>query len=401
MRQSELIKIQVYTFSFFCALCSVSAISAPQIGLSLDQQVYETDGKTPTIKVAVFNDVKADYDIHVGVISPEGVIYEYPTWKMDLDPWLENFTLPADFHFPLTAITNLDSLPKGLTPGIWQAVAAFTEPGTLNFSAFASAPFNVTDPENKGISAFYSLSIRIAQFPSGTSVSASGAFFSANLPLKDLINFVETKEPNINQCIFQSIDINKHSRINTQKVDAGTVTISSAEQFITLDKTQSLNGPFYHKDDLPLSFYKSNVNYTIEGSGDADLPAFSATLTSIPPLLVITPSLAESKIDTTRDYNLEWKGNNGIGEIRAMLFSRSEENFNFLKIISCRFSDDSHGVIPSNLMAQLKNESGFDAELIMSREVSTLFSVTGSSLELAKFSITTEASRGAAFFTLE
>jgi hypothetical protein len=73
------------------------------------------------------------FDVHVGLIGPDGTVYEYPSWKRgDLTPSFAGITLPAGFSLPTTTLFDLSSF-AGLTAGNWQAVVALTEAGSMNF----------------------------------------------------------------------------------------------------------------------------------------------------------------------------------------------------------------------------------------------------------------------------
>lgn len=114
-------------------LFSAAAEAASTTTLTLSSGQYTLGQAAPTVALAASSTEGGRFDVHVGLIGPDGVIYEYPNWKAnDLTPSFAGVTLPAGFTLPATTLFDLSSFPR-LTAGNWQAVVALTEPGSLKF----------------------------------------------------------------------------------------------------------------------------------------------------------------------------------------------------------------------------------------------------------------------------
>lgn len=113
--------------------CSTAALAATTAALTVSSPHYTLGQSAPTVALTASSTEGGRFDVHVGLIGPDGVIYEYPGWKANaLTPSFAGVTLPAGFSLPATTLFDLSAFP-GLGAGNWQAVVALTEPGTLKF----------------------------------------------------------------------------------------------------------------------------------------------------------------------------------------------------------------------------------------------------------------------------
>lgn len=369
-------KLYTSTLILFLSIVTVGNVYAiPRISISVDQVILISGESAPKISVAATNDVIGNYDVHIGVISPEGTIYEYPDWNTNLKPWLKNFEFPTGFQLPITEITDMSTFPFDFDPGIWQAAVALTEPGTLNIVAFATSACAAVDRNIDGNITIGTVLLSHSKINGGLSVSedlvTAGASFSlieldpsalnsqidSNLGTSNDSNFTI---PEINQCVFNRIDIPpiidnpEPTDITIQGLDAGDITISSATQPFLINKNLANDFIIYTGSPDP-SFYQEGVVYTAEGTGSNELSHFKTSITGVKPIQLQNPSLNQTTIQTGQDLNLIWNGNGGLGEIYATL---AGVDSNGSSIIFCRFIDDGNGTINSNLLTQLKASLG-------------------------------------------
>ncbi len=373
--------ITYFQFFLISFLFPVVVLAAPQVSLFLDNNVFEINTSTPKIYVAATNDLANQYDVHIGVISPNGTIYEYPNWNTTLDPWLKKFSLPLNFKFPTTEITNLDSFTSDLTPGIWRAAIALTEPNTLNIIAYNEKSFLIDDPITSNGAKFVNFLM------SDQHLAANLSSYSTSL---DLIPHIKTQwgstTPTINQCVFyRQFSL---IELNLQPLDVGNVNLFGGNQSLSLTKRQASDLMYTSK--LTENFYQAGANYVLQGTGGSELSAFSVSSTSVPRLELISPTVAETVIDSNSDLNLVWNGNNDIGLVTASIVGvvfDSESFTSELYVISCRFSNDGNGAIPSNLLKQFKDKDIPEVSMSVNHKIITLFNTKENNLDMGVFVI--------------
>lgn len=206
------------------------------IGLFLDKQTHIQGDSLPVLSITAQNSSSAIVqDVHIGVISPTGVIYEYPTWNTALQPWLPSFTIPANFQLGNTVITSLNGVPGGLTPGIWQAYFALTTPGTIDINELQLIGLNVVDNAGNGTagngSRFGIVSINRVENVTDTSISASAIFYEANTSFPNLEAALQGQNPVIDECIFNELSsdpINNNTNdFSITSLDAGQLSVTA------------------------------------------------------------------------------------------------------------------------------------------------------------------------------
>jgi hypothetical protein len=131
-----------------CLLLIASSQCMAEFGItaSTDRSQYSLNSELPAFQLSAFNSGEpVNVDIHIALISPNGLIYELLDWNTELRPALPNFILPMGFNFPPTTISNLQDFPGGLYIGTWQAVAALANPGTLDLLHVSVSPFQIIE----------------------------------------------------------------------------------------------------------------------------------------------------------------------------------------------------------------------------------------------------------------
>ncbi len=350
---------------FFLATGFQAHANDVSIGLFTDMQTYTPGGATPILSVTAQNSGPMVFqDVHLGVISPDGVIYEYPDWNQSLQPWLPNFGIPAGLDLPNTVITNLDSFPGGLSAGIWQAFFALTDPGTLDINDIQLVGFNVVSADDSG-SSYGIVSIGRVQTNNGLEVSAGGVFYQANTSFPDLIGQIQGQTPGIDQCVFNELfnDVSAIGAINIITLDAGQQSLNNGTSTIQLDKKVESSFIVYEADPDPsLSYFDDGTNFTFTGSGGPGAGAYTITVPTTKPFNLISPNpSAPLTINSSQDLVLNWENNNfGAGEVTADLAGAAIDLVNpensKVFVINCRFVDDGEGVIPANLLTELNQK---------------------------------------------
>lgn len=335
------------------------------IGLFTDMQTFTPGGATPVLSVTAQNSGPMVFqDVHLGVISPDGMIYEFPDWNQSLQPWLPNFGIPANLDLPNTVITNLDSFPGGLTSGIWQAFFVLTDPGTLDINDIQLVGFNVVSADDSG-SSYGIVSIGRTQTNSGLEVTAGGVFYQANTSFPDLIGQIQGQTPGIDQCVFNELfnDLSAIGAINIITLDAGQQSLNNGISTIQLDKKAESSFIIYEADPDPsLSYFDNGTSFTFTGTGGPGAGAFSVGVPTTKPFNLISPPPGvDLTINSSQNLVLTWENNNfGTGEVTADLAGAAIdfENPQNSKVysINCRFVDDGEGVIPADLLSQLKQK---------------------------------------------
>ncbi len=335
------------------------------IGVFLKKNTGVITGDPVEFYISGFNkqSVPETVDIHVGVIAPDGNFYEYPNWNRQFVPWLPSFRLPANFRLAPTFLDNLNSFPGGLRPGVYQLIAGFTRPGTLDITALDSRSFVVADPSQdwttQGISFFRGESP--ATVPAGVTVSANTGFSRVLFGRARLAAHFRSTEPVIESCLYNELPRVLEvvvGEANVSSLDAGNALSLSSPGTGNrpLNRTELNDGSLtYASGTLPASFYQPGQLYTVSGTGGPDVGPFSIAARATRLMSVTAPNLAAAQplIDTSRPLTVRWIGNDGIGEVLVVLSaSLSQEE---PREIICRFADDGQAQIPTALLARLKD----------------------------------------------
>ncbi len=348
------------------------------IGVFSSTQTHNIGDELPVISLFASNpDGEIDKDVHIGMISPNNVIYEYPNWNTNLQPWLPSFTIPANFQLGNTNIFTPAGIPGGLTQGIWQIYFALTEPGTLNITHLQIIDLNIVDLTsipNAGVGSRYgSVSlVRVdASVLNQVSISGTGTFLQADTGITDLIGSLEEEvgeEPVIDQCVFNQHDNNPSSpnppNLMLTPLDAGNITIT-ANETINMDKTVAPDSIFYRVNPDNV-FFDSSANFTFSSSGSNQLGSFNVTVPSTNVFTLIEPSGVNFEADPGQDFNLVWANNNfGSGEVIVTLVgiytNLANPQDSVSNSIFCRFVDDGQAAIPGPLIAQLQQSLPSDS----------------------------------------
>jgi hypothetical protein len=405
----------------FVALLGTQAVANPQVGIYVEKYFLENaQGQTQKISVSGSSTGAENVDVHVGLIAPDGTIYEFPNWNTTFQPWLENLALPANFLFPASFVFDAAQFPGGVTPGIWYAAAALTEPGTLRFIDVELVPFHVVDATAGADGTVYgALGFNRQQTISGAEVSADGVFIDVSGELEELVAAYVGTTPDINQCVLNqtAVDLSVIPNLTVDTLDAGNpLTLASPAATLNLPKdadAASSGFNVYTAVNPSPTFYQGGVNYTFAGTGGSDLGAFSVAVAAPAPLNLTQPSLGLGSYahNASQPLTLQWTGGSGVGEVSANLSATTGST---VVVIDCRFADDGEGVIPAGLITQMKNilESdsgglgipgfelpdgielpglGSQAFLNVSRVVSGVFNTAGNELDVGLATISSGA----------
>ncbi len=357
--------------TLLACLITNSATAQINLGQFLSETNLITGGNAPYISIFANNSGPSlSKDIHIGVISPSGQIFEYPDWNQQLTPWLSNFTIPANFELENTKITDLSQVPGGLTPGIWQTFFALTDPGTLNITDIEFSQLNVVaDNSNVNSSSgnrFGFVNISHAQnLNEITSVGASASFNQVENNLPEFINSFQSETPDIDQCVFTEISLDTASTVSTNTVsfdlDAGNLNVSSNGNSLNLTKETS-NGSIHYFSTFNETIFENARNFTVTGSGGPDVGSFQITLPSLSIFRLLSPSTNSNLLlNPDQDFSISWESNNSGQEVFAQLASTNLDFTNpqnsQTAFIYCRFVDDGSGVIKRELIQQLEQFS--------------------------------------------
>lgn len=324
------------------------------IGAFLQRLVYPAE-QSIEFYITGFN-IKANaenVDVHIGLITADGTIYEYPDWNTNFTPWLSSFSLPANFELPVTLVDSFDNFPGGLEPGAYQLAVALTSPGTLNLLSFNTQSFKIISSVND--LTIGGVGIGHGQSANGLippTANASGAFVRLNtneIAQQQIVD--EQIVLDIDQCKFH-----KTATLLGSNLDAGETLIlgSEASGNITLNK-QSFNGRISYgvTPNPPESFYIADETYTLQGAGSDDISDFRISAIAPGEIIITDPDLSTlESLDSSQDLTLRWQGNHGVGEIELVLQLGIEQNS---YEINCRLVDDGEAVISSNLLVQLRD----------------------------------------------
>lgn len=299
-------------------------------------------------------------DVHVGLIADDGTIYEFPDWNTTLTPWLQNIQLPPGFRFPPTAVGNLAQFPGGLKPGVYHLAAALTRPGTLEILSLDTKAIRVLPVASSFV--LGNVYLQKTQWydtnGGGSSVSAGAAFQRFDTSTEVFNGDGQVFVP-IDQCVLNNLEPQILENIagigNVSFLNAGTdIRLTPEGQTpIPLDilSYQEIIG--YSANSLSDSDYVGGKNYRFTGSGGPTFPAFDISIIAPSPLDVSVPNLAQlTTIDSSTDFLMRWTGQNGIGEISALLYAVTATD---PVSVSCRFSDDGEGIIPATVLTQFHN----------------------------------------------
>ena len=144
-----------------CCMCigSIGLGSAhAQISLSVstDKSSYTMGQDTVNMSMSLQNS-GADQlvDIHVVLVSPNNVIYEYPNWNTKLVPSYKNVNVVSGTSRNIQnqfSVQATGQEPPFLVPGTYSLIAAVAPAGTFNFSALQFASFNVNSQDTAATS---------------------------------------------------------------------------------------------------------------------------------------------------------------------------------------------------------------------------------------------------------
>jgi len=293
-------------------------------------------------------------DVHIAVLTKEGVFYEYPNWNTAFKPWLSSFSLPSNFTLPATLIGNFDNFPDGLEPGVYKIFVALTKPGTLDILALESSSFAVLESNNNWLAAGVSLTyLDTVNGPAPfAKVIAAGVFERANFNVGNILEWQKQFNPEIDHCALKQTTRTLEVFVGEKNVtylNAGSfLELTSPTGNLSLERQTIKNKIIYSDADIKKSFYQEGASYTVSGFGSTDIPAFSGTVVAPKEIVVTKPDLDSFKqIDSSKDFVIRWQGLQGIGEVGVELQGDA------INSILCRFADDGEGIIPSALIVQL------------------------------------------------
>lgn len=332
-------------------------------GIFVDKSYYTQNEDSLTVSISAFNNGASEMvDVHIGLISQSGVIYEYPDWNTNLKPWISFYTLPENFNFPSS---ELFTLPLTVPPGAYNAFVALTAPGsTTNIKSLEIVPIFVA-PVAANSSSFGTVFMDYWQTPDGIEVDAGGAFIQSDINLKQSLASYEGEQPSLEQCVFNEIpiDLNAIDTVNFRTLDAGynlqiSSTTKGSTNLLKDSDAESFGYIIYNASDgEPTSdFYSDKAYYTFQGFGGSQVSPFAVSVQAPSPLNLTQPVLSiSSSHNASNSLALEWSGNDGIGTVDVSI---SGATFNAVYSIDCRFVDDGSASVPSALLVQLRDSLG-------------------------------------------
>jgi len=360
-RYSPVLKFLLALFVYLSIPHTAGAIDVG-VGVFTDRnEGYFTD-ETPTLYVSGFNHelTSQPFDVHVGLIAPDGTIYEFPDWNTQLRPWLPALSVPANFQLPPTPLGNVTGLPNGFAPGIYYAAAALTKPGTLDVVALYKTPFDVASYETPLLIGGVVM-VKYPIVPSGFSLSAGGSFnFSGSEGLQAIRSMAEFA-PTIDQCLFiPDANVLVLPEAFYTPANAGEfLTIrSETGESISLDRlcaTPNCDGGYIGYGapfDTPHTFFRPDLAYTLTTPGGPDVGPRTQTVTAPDIVSVTQPSSSATRLNPDENLQLSWLGNGGVGEIEVTVIGGI---YPTPALISCRFADDGAAAISSSLLGQLRD----------------------------------------------
>lgn len=327
------------------------------------------------------SDETRNVDVHVGLIAPDGTIYEYPDWNTNLDPWLHDMVLPAGFSYPPTVTFDARDVPGGLTPGTWQVAAALTEPGTTNFIHVSTASFTVLDDEASDNG--FRLGALLLQQDNNNdgfsliSLSARAFFYESSDN-----TFQDTGT--IDECniVESQTDDPKFLTDDPKFLNAGDFIQLSGPGF-AVDLFNTNFGSYLTNGfgSIEPSFYHAGETYRFQGFGGSDVGAFVVDITAPQLLSLFTPAEGVGgtlyQHPASSDLQVNWSNNSdGVGDVIARLAGETETIF-------CKFLDDGFATIPGTLISEVKNRGDNSiVTLSVSREENVEFNTDGGSLDV-------------------
>jgi hypothetical protein len=340
--------------------------AAVGVGIFLKNADEFIESSRVEYSITAFNNGTAPVtvDVHLGVIR-NGVVYEYPDWNTSLTPWLRSFSIPANYYLPPYSMGDLSSFPGGLEPGVYELAVALARPGTLDLLALEYIPFVVRAADEAQWEQNLVLFARgESSAESLLETDAYGVFTRVNLDPSLFANAVAQGTPTIEQCIygtsataaygfFPLAEIIDDRNITTLNAGAELRLSSPTLGSVGIPRESFANEITYENSRIAQNFYQPGRQYDLQVNGGLDVPAFTIS-TSSPPKLVLTLPADASRthvIDSAKNLSLGWQGNNGVGEVAIVM---AYEDDDLPEAIACRFADDGTGVIPANLLAQLR-----------------------------------------------
>ena len=351
-------RLKLAVVLFFMTFAS-AAVLAGDIGIGVfPSNTGFVEGARVDFYISGYNNSAASekVDVHIAVLTKEGVFYEYPDWNTAFKPWLSSFSLPANFTLPATLIGSFDNFPGGLETGVYKVFVALTKPGTLDILALESSSFAVLESNDNWLAAAVSLtSLETVNGPTPfASVSAAGIFERVNFNVSDILEWQKQFEPQIERCVFKQVTRTLEVFVgdeNVTYIDAGsTLELTSPAGKLDLERQTRKGKIFYVNTGINESYYQAGASYTASGFGSMGIPAFSGTVVAPKEIVVTKPDLDSfEQIDSSKDFVVRWQGLQSIGEVGVQLQGDAVNS------ILCRFSDDGEGIIPSALIVQLRD----------------------------------------------
>ena len=360
-KNNQVVEVISWTFLtvlivFFTA-CFPAYSENTKVGIFIDKPFYNVN-EIPKIFVSGVNRELESriVDVHVGLIDPSGKIYEYPDWNTILSPLYPSVELPAGFEFPVTLLANAPGFPAEFMPGLWHAGVALTIPGSFEIISSQIVPFSMFFSTEGIERKFGKVLLKLED----DNVTLQGGFLSLSGIFSDTVAFIDGPQTEIEQCSMGIIGFNILSfepDINARFLDAGSnffVTANSGvEQKLTKSDPKAFTNYSTTAPNLPFEFYQTGETYTLTSQGGADIGSFRASVIAPRPIVVMNyPNPAEPLvINSNQNLELQWNGNDGIGEVIVTLLVPSFTSDTY--IIKCRFADDGIASVPSNLLNQL------------------------------------------------
>ena len=356
--------------AIFILLCvSVSGVfAAIEATVSVEKSYLSENEVGQKVYISATSTENRIVDVYLGLVSPNGDIHTMPSLSVALNPWLTGISIPAGYSFPVTEIFDASAVPGGLIPGLWQAAIALADAGTNNFFLVELAPFQVvgTAAVNDGIS-YGVLSLSRMESQDGSVKTDGEALFASYAgTLDDFDGMYEgyTDQLELDQCVLSEYSYDDFDDIPTVQfvsLDAGQpLTLSLEGRTANLERQENY-GTIAYSADLDNAFYQTG-QAMFQGAGGSQIGSFSTSL-NVPDSISLSAPLNMASHDATSNLDVRWSGGNGTGKVSATL---SGGTMTGSVDIECRFADDGHGVIPGELIRQMKSKletegsSGFD-----------------------------------------
>ena len=142
-------------------------------------------------------------------------------------------------------------------------------------------------------------------------------------------------------------------------LSAGTIKITGTVQPITLVESRSAGGVKYkHSAPVPNPSFADGVPITVEVSGGADVPAFTASVNAPPTLAGYTPPTSLSRTG----FTVTWTANAGT-EIMIMVGALNRRRLTEGVLVMCRVPDTGAFTVPASTFALIP--PAFDLAVVM------------------------------------